>query len=135
MAVVPIGCGDPAPHYETIPPAERTTAGVVKGRAHRHDGSSAAGGSVTIYGEVFRQHPASNGLDALTVPVDASGGFVFRDIPPGVYRLALSGRGRQETITVRAGEAIVLELTQDKPQRLHHGAKPYGAPPARRRIV
>ena len=139
VALAPAGCGDPSPHYRTLPTVHGTTAttGQVTGRALRHDGSPAVGAFVTLYGEVFRNHPSSRGLDAISMETDRTGTFRLDDVPPGDYRCALSGRGRQLKITVRAGEAVVVELTQDKPSPMpvRHVAKPYGAPPARRRIV
>jgi hypothetical protein len=133
-AITLAGCGEAAPRYETVPTA--TTNGVIRGRVLTHDGDAAGNRYITLWGEVFRGRPGSTG-DALTTVTDDKGAFGFNDIPPGEYRMAVAGKKKQRTVVVRAGKAVVLEVDLDEPPPIdtRHMAKPYGAPPARRRLV
>lgn len=56
----------------------------------------------------------TNGAEPLVEVTDLEGGFDFVDLAPGQYTLALSLAGfeeKQQTIVVRAGEAIVKQFT------------------------
>jgi hypothetical protein len=137
IAIAPsaAGCGEAAPRYETLPAAS-TTSGVIRGRVRTHDGDAAANRYITLWGEAFRGRPGSTG-DALTTISGADGSFGFNDIPPGHYRMGITGKREQRTVLVRAGKAVVLDVELDKEKAIdpRHMAKPYGAPPARRRVV
>ena len=136
IAVAPIGCG-PRVEYETIqaPGGAVMTNGQVKGRVVNHNGTPAAGYAVSLYGEALRA--LTNGADSITVGADGNGNFVFNDVPPGAYHVTTHGTGDRPRIDVRAGEAAIVTLELDKPPKVdpRHMAKPYGAPPARRRVV
>ncbi len=134
-AITLAGCGEAAPRYVTNPNATATT-GVVQGRVLTHDGEPAGSTYITLYGDVFRGRPGSNG-DALTTVSDADGTFGFNDIPVGEYRMSVAGSRKQRKVHVRSGQSVVLEVELDEPKAIdtRHMAKPYGAPPARHRVV
>lgn len=136
IAVAPIGCG-PRVEYETIqaPGGAVMTTGQVKGRVVKHDGTAAAMYWVSLHGEALRA--LTNGADSMSVQADANGSFMFADVPPGEYHVTTNGTGQRPRIEVRAGEAAIVTLELDKPPKVdpRQMAKPYGAPPARRRVV
>lgn len=107
----------------------------MQGRVLRHDGKPAANSMLTLYGEPLRS--ITNGRDSINVQTSANGWFQLPNVPPGDYRLGMSGLGKsQPRFVVRAGQATVVNLELVKPRPApRHMAKPYGAPPARRRIV
>lgn len=119
-------------HYESLPAA--VANGEVRGHVLRHDGTPARGAFVNLYSEALR---ATAGRDSISVQVGPDGRFAFPDVPPGRYRIAVSGLGESPKFEVRAREAAVVKLELDKPKPVdpRQMAKPYGAPPARRRIV
>lgn len=131
LAATPVSCGG-ATHYEPIAASEGTTAGQVKGRVVLHDGRPAAMASVSLYGE---QLPAQDGgMHYVNIQADASGNFHFNNVPPGEYEISPGAYAKRQRVEVRAGQAtmLTLELPKLDPSQT---AKPYGAPPARRRIV
>ena len=73
---------------------------------------------------------------------DANGEFVFRDLPPGTYGIVFQEPDRPNSnmnmteVAVTAG-AITEARGMYEPIPVDTGpcCKPYGAPPARRRIV
>jgi hypothetical protein len=124
-------CG-PAVRYEALPAAAAN--GAVKGHVVRHDGRPVAA-YVTLYGQALRS--VTGGSDSMSVSAAGDGSFSFANVPPGHYRISVSGLGDSPELDVRAGSAAVIDLELDKPKPVdtRHMAKPYGAPPARRRVV
>ena len=137
LAAPAAGCASgPHARYEQLPPADSDTAvptGVVKGRVLRDDGSAASGRSVMLIGTGLR---ALRGSESITSNAQLDGDFTFDHIPPGEYQLSADGKHRYK-VTVRAGQAAILTIELPRPPHApaHPMAKPYGAPPARRRQV
>lgn len=130
-AIGAAGCG-PSITYEPIH-STTTTGSMVRGHVRHHDGRPAAGVMVSIYGAQL----AIGGRDSRSVQVEQDGSFRFPELPPGHYRIAVSGLADSPSFDVKAGQAAVVELELEKPKPVdtRHMAKPYGAPPARRRLV
>ena len=78
-----------------------------------------------------------------TTTTDANGVFTFDDLPPGRYQVEYGTpyggrRGPEYTdAVVKAGEVSRVDIQLPPPPPPDRGpcCKPYGAPPARRRIV
>lgn len=136
VAVAAVGCG-PQVQYQPLRASGSAdvTSGAVRGRIFRHDNKPAVGYSITLYGEKLRT--MAGGRDSITVQTDSTGYFELANLPPGTYHLATSGLGDRPRVDVRAGEAAMLTLELEPPPKLdpRHMAKPYGAPPIRRRVV
>ena len=125
IAVAPLACSNV--EYQPIPSTggAKATTGRLKGRLVRHDGEPAASHTVTLYG-----------TKQASVSSDVYGSFIFDDIPPGEYYLSTYGLKERRRIEVRAGQIAITTIELDKPEiDPRHMAKPYGAPPARRRSV
>jgi len=133
IAAAPLGCGSQV-QYEPAATAN-AQVGQVRGRVVRDDGQPAGGNSVSLYGEQLRS--SHDGIDSISVLADPTGNFHFDNVPPGEYRIATSGLGKEPHVVVRAGQAAVLTLELEPPPKFdpNQAAKPYGAPPARGRIV
>ena len=79
----------------------------------------------------------------LRATVDASGKFVFANLPPGTYHVIVEDPngtktpGLAGTVAVGAGQTMqmVLQVPQPYVPPREPCCKPYGAPPARRRVV
>jgi rRNA maturation endonuclease Nob1 len=111
--------------------AYATLHGVVK---DKQDGTVLAGTQVhlnSIEQEPNRQHYKS-------VPTDAKGRYSIDLLEPGKYTIAAFYNGgavrgnTQLELTLAAGEDRALDITIERQMDV---APPYGAPPARRRIV
>lgn len=75
---------------------------------------------------------------------DATGAFRFDNVPPGRYQLVAQWPARpnapapSRVIDVVSGTPVVVDITlpvATAPVDPHPIAAPYGAPPARRRVV
>jgi hypothetical protein len=107
------------------------------GRASLHgvlriDGHPSPGTSVHLLGD--------NGVQS-TITTDAHGRFEFRDLPPSGYRMSVDmfyGRmGPPQEYVQLAADANVEQdfVVTSPPPDTGPCCKPYGAPPARRRVV
>lgn len=138
VAIAPLGCGARSPTYErlTETSGQAITTGEVRGVIRDHRGQPAQT-HVALHGVGLRRHPASGGLDQIVVQTSDDGRFVLEDLPPGDYRMTITNDGGERAVTVRAGHATVLTLELPAPPAFDHRhmAKPYGAPPARHRVV
>lgn len=136
IAVAAVGCG-PQVQYQPLRAVggAKATSGAVRGRIFRHDGKPAVGHSVNLYGEQLRT--LTSGRDSISVQTDSTGYFELADLPPGDYHIATPGLGDRPRIDVHAGQAAMLTLELEPPPKVdpRHMAKPYGAPPHRRRVV
>ncbi len=125
------------PTYERLPPPpggeSQPSISQVRGRVVDEDGVGVSGQLVTLYGEALRTLTGSTSIMATS---DQTGDFLFDKIPPGGYHLATSGSDRR-AIDARPNEAVKINLVVHPRPKAdpHHMAKPYGAPPARRRHV
>lgn len=81
-----------------------------------------------------------------TARTDANGNYAFANVEPGTYQLAVpdpaNGGQQVRTVTVQAGAVVTTNVQLSPPDwRQNRGrdngpcCKPYGAPPARRRVV
>lgn len=135
-AVTAASCASaPEPRYEamTSPASATGETGEVRGRITRHNGD-AAHTTVSLLGDNLRaKNPQGGSLNAST---DGSGYYRFDDIAPGEYTVQVPGSKHRVQVVVRAAQAVVLDIALDKPATPErHMAKPYGAPPARHRLV
>jgi hypothetical protein len=80
----------------------------------------------------------------LSATTDADGKFVFANLAPGSYQVRLvDGKGNAyqglmpQTVAVTAGQAVQVVMQVPRPYVpvREPCCKPYGAPPARRRVV
>jgi len=113
------------------PPAKDT--GAIGGTVRNYNGQPMAHFPLSLAG--------SSGSQAARA--DANGVFRFDDLPPGRYQVAynVSYHPRQGPglvdVVVKAGEVsrVDIELPPPPPPDRGPCCKPYGAPPARRRVV
>jgi len=132
-AVGAAGCGAsvPKPHYDqmTSPASATGESGEVRGRITRHTGEPAQTTVYLVTDIVGTRSPSTT--------TDGNGYYRFDDIPAGEYEIRVSGSKHRVRIVVRPAQAVVLDVAQDEPPKVdtRHMAKPYGAPPARRRVV
>jgi hypothetical protein len=134
----------------TTPPPNPTDTSEVTGSASFAKPPPPAPGRATLTG-IFRidGHPSPNtsvhligdsGVNA-TVQTDARGRYTFSDLEPGGYRLTVdvySGRfgPPQEYLQVTADANVEHDFAVNSPPPDRGPCcKPYGAPPARRRVV
>lgn len=111
-------------------------------------------GKASIRGRVFRSHPQGTiyheiGLSLVSpdrsvmlyVATSAAlqGTFDFKDVPAGTYKLYIAdntndGDGELEVV-VKSDEILKLDIDLNQVLLRRRPPKPYGAPPARRRVV
>lgn len=111
-------------------------------------------GKASIRGRVFRSHPQGTiyhdiGLSLVSpdrsvmlyVATSAAlkGTFDFKDVPAGTYKLYIAdntsdGDGEMEVV-LKSDEILKLDIDLNGVSLRVRPAKPYGAPPARRRLV
>jgi Carboxypeptidase regulatory-like domain len=99
-------------------------------------------GTTTTYPEVTVQLA---GLDdpsisrSVTTGPAKKGAYALENLPAGAYRLYIfdeqSGRDGATEVVVRTGQLVKLDLDLTQIPMRRRPPKPYGAPPARRRIV
>lgn len=134
VVAAPLGCGPSVRYEPLVADGSAFTTGAVKGQVLRHDGEPLSNASITLYSEQLRTN--ADGRDSISTQLNAKGEFRVENLPPGDYRLGLSALSGSPRFTVRLGQVTVLSIELDKPKRDPRPmAKPYGAPPARRRIV
>jgi hypothetical protein len=148
----------PAQHITTPPPPPPADAAVVEQQQQQQfaqppdDANTAtATANGAIEGTLYdgNHQPASGTLvcrgqygGELRVQTDANGHYRFADLPPGNYEIETPWNGRPmakppgRPVQVTAGQTAHADLTLYTPP-VDRGpcCKPYGAPPARRRIV
>lgn len=117
----------------------KRTYATVRGKVSNRAGGPLANASVTInldYSGSAAQHGHAFGK---TVPTDSEGRYTLDLIEQGAYILYFgfgngSERGEdQRALVVKADEDQTIDVVLD--MRTMDIAKPYGAPPARRRVV
>lgn len=64
----------------------------------------------------------------------AAGEYEFTRLPPGRYGVALENGDAME-VQLIANQRVQRDIAIPVAEPYHHQAKPYGAPPARRRVV
>jgi hypothetical protein len=112
----------PPPPYDRPPPPPVANA-VVRGRITMN-GNPLAGAQISLHG----------GPSPVTVTTDADGWYSAR-VPEGEYQMHVgAGGGAHRTIRAEAGREVLINVAV-APYARQNNAKPYGAPPARRRIV
>lgn len=115
--------------------AAKRTYATLRGKVTDRNGRPLAGAQVSV-----QTANAVNGRSLMkSVPADADGRYTLDLIEPGAYVLYFgygndSQQGSdQRAITVKADEDQTLDVSLD--MRDVQQAMPYGAPPARRRVV
>ena len=118
--------------------AAKRTYGTVRGKVTNRAGGPLANASITINLE-DRAAASSGRAFAKSVPTDSEGRYVLDLIEPGTYIVYFGwGNGSeqgqdQRAIVVKPDEDQTIDVVLDL--RYMESAKPYGAPPGRRRVV
>jgi len=125
---------DPNPDtgYAQPPPDYQPTAatGVVRGRVIDTNGQPQPGVLVELHG---------NGAQPTTLYTDDDGGYSFAGVPAGRYTMVVGSTRR--VVDAIAGRELIVNLAvpappvRTAPYDRHNIPKPYGAPPARKRLV
>jgi hypothetical protein len=133
------GCDAGKEKQEPVAPEKKPFA-TVRGVVTDKDGKPLQGASVTL-GEV--ETAPGRGFTKM-LPTDATGSFDLGIIEPGSYMLSTTYAGArpqmdmegydQRPLNIAAGQELDLQITLELRMRTIE-APPYGAPPARRRIV
>lgn len=134
-----VGCSRTAPPPAQPPPVEQRFA------------VPPASGTASVHGTVRRGGAPAIGITVTLEPLgatlrsetrtDDNGAYVFHDVPEGRYRVSPVTSGRRPSphadldLTANTRLEQNFELPAVDPVEYHHEAKPYGAPPARRRVV
>ena len=118
--------------------AKRTYA-AIRGRVTSRAGLPLSNASVTINLDYSGSAAQTGHNFAKTVPTDNDGRYTLDLIEPGAYMLYFGWNGGndrgedQRALVVKPDEDQVIDVVLD--MRTMDIAKPYGAPPARRRVV
>jgi hypothetical protein len=126
----------PDPVLPNAQGSDTATASVVRGTLTRSDGAPAAGIAVTL-AKLDGSSPVQSTRS------DASGTYRFENVPPGRYQIVVDWRPRKKSgppsqiidVESRAPAVADFQLQTPPPFDPSQIPAPYGAPPARRRVV
>lgn len=134
-----VGCAKTAPPPAQPSPTEPRFAVPPANESASVRGVVTAGG-VPVNGMRVTLEPLGASVRRST-RTDANGAYAFDDVPVGRYRVAPVTNERRPPpsadldLTANARLEQNFQLPAAAPVDHHHEAKPYGAPPARRRVV
>lgn len=135
-----VGCHKSAPPPTQPSPTEQRPFAVAPADATASVRGVVTSGGAPVSGITVTLAPLGAPVRRQT-RTDAQGVYVFEGVPEGRYRVSPETNRRRPSpsadldLTANARLEQNFEIPVAEPVDHHHEAKPYGAPPARRRVV